>query len=292
MGYPDTPISDISDLGDVAKLAEDLGFSALWIRDVPFYDPNFGDVGQGLDPMVTMEYLAAKTKKIVIGTAGMIAPLREPIHLAKAAVSANVLTNNRFILSMSSGDRPVEYPAFKKNFENRAETFRKSWKMIRELADPDKPFPVYKGKQYGDLSGDIDFVPKMDKGVKLPMVAIGRARQEFDWLANEADAWIWHGVNPNLTEKIVKVIEELNKDNTWHPFGYANFVELLDNPDAPAELYNNIYLRGGSRSIAEYYRQRKELGLFHVTINLKPTNRPYEDTLKDLAENVLDKVNN
>ena len=153
---------------------------------MPFYDPNFGDVGQGLDPMVTMEYLAAKTKKIVIGTAGMIAPLREPIHLAKAAVSANVLTNNRFILSMSSGDRPVEYPAFKKNFENRAETFRKSWKMIRELADPDKPFPVYKGKQYGDLSGDIDFVPKMDKGVKLPMVAIGRARQEFDWLANEA----------------------------------------------------------------------------------------------------------
>ena len=193
---------------------------------------------------------------------------------------------------MSSGDRPVEYPAFKKNFENRAETFRKSWKMIRELADPDKPFPFYKGKQYSDLSGDIDFVPKMDKGVKLPMVAIGRARQEFDWLANEADAWIWHGVNPNLTEKIVKVIEELNKDNTWHPFGYANFVELLDDPDAQAELYNNIYLRGGSRSIAEYYRQRKELGLSHVTINLKPTNRPYEDTLKDLAENVLDKVNN
>lgn len=77
-----------------------------------------------------------------------------------------------------------------------------------------------------------------------------------------------------------------------HPFGYANFVELLDDPDAPVELYNNIYLRGDSRSIAEYYRQRKELGLSHVTINLKPTNRPYEDTLKDLAENILDKVNN
>lgn len=39
--------------------------------------------------MVTMGYLGAKTKKIAIGTAGMIAPLREPIYLAKAAVSAN-----------------------------------------------------------------------------------------------------------------------------------------------------------------------------------------------------------
>lgn len=75
-GYPDTPIPDVGDLGETAQLAEKAGFVTLWIRNVPFYDPHFGDVGQGLDPMVTMGYLAAKTSKIAIGTAGMIAPLR------------------------------------------------------------------------------------------------------------------------------------------------------------------------------------------------------------------------
>ena len=44
-GYPDTPIPDVGDLGKTAQLAEKAGFAALWIRDVPFYDPHFGDDG-------------------------------------------------------------------------------------------------------------------------------------------------------------------------------------------------------------------------------------------------------
>ena len=43
-GYPDTPIPDVYDLGESARLAEKAGFASLWIRDVPFYDPRFGDV--------------------------------------------------------------------------------------------------------------------------------------------------------------------------------------------------------------------------------------------------------
>lgn len=124
---------------------------------------------------------------------------------------------------------------------------------------------------------------------RLPMVSIGRSRQDFGWLANDADAWIWHGVNPNDTAKIVRVIAERNKDNTWHPFGYANFVELLDDPNAPAKLYNNIYLRGGSKAIAEFWQQQREEGLSHVTINFKPTLRPFDEVMQDFAENVLPK---
>lgn len=55
-GYDKHLPDELTDIGDTAKLAENLGFSALWVRDVPFYDPNFGDVGQGFDPMVTLGY--------------------------------------------------------------------------------------------------------------------------------------------------------------------------------------------------------------------------------------------
>ncbi len=30
-----------------------LGFAAIWLHDVPFYAPNFGDVGQVIDPIIT-----------------------------------------------------------------------------------------------------------------------------------------------------------------------------------------------------------------------------------------------
>lgn len=125
---------------------------------------------------------------------------------------------------------------------------------------------------------------------RLPMVAIGRARQEFDWLANTPDAWIWHGVNPANTAKIIAQLQELNQDGIWRPFGYANFVELLEDPNAPAQLYNNIYLRGGANGLREFWQEQKEQGLAHVTINLKPTTRPAKEVLQDLAENVLAKL--
>lgn len=286
-GYPNSPIPSLEDFGETAVLAEQLGFSALWLRDVPFYDPSFGDVGQAFDPMVAMGYLTAKTQRIAIGSAGIVAPLRSPIHIAKASASTAVLSNNRFILGMSSGDRPVEYPVFQQNFDNRAERFRESWDMIRALTT--QKFPQFKGQHYGDLTGNIGFIPILEQ--RLPMVAIGRARQELDWLANTADAWIWHGVNPKDTKNIVQTLADLNQDDAWHPFGYANFVELSENPNEPAQLSRNIYLRGGSHSLLEFWQEQKEQGLSHVTINLKPTKRPVKETLQDLAENVLAKLN-
>ncbi|WP_443090945.1 TIGR03571 family LLM class oxidoreductase [Basfia succiniciproducens] len=289
-GYPNIPIPNVEDMGDVAAAAEKAGFSALWMRDVPFYDPNFGDVGQGLDPFVALGYLAARTKTIALGTAGIVSPLREPIHIAKGAASVDALTNGRFILGLSSGDRPVEYPAFKKAFDNRAERFRESWDMISTLTNPKTHhFPLFKGEHYGNLHGNIDVVPKVQS--RLPMVAIGRARQELDWLANTADGWIWHGVNPKDTKNIVQTLAELNQDNSWHPFGYANFVELSENPNEPAHLSHNIFLRGGSKGLLEFWQEQKEQGLAHVTINLKPTERPFDEVFQDFSENVLSQLN-
>lgn len=288
-GYANSPFPDISDLGDLAQLADKLGFSALWLRDVPFFDPNFGDVGQGLDPFVALGYLSARTQNIALGTAGMISPLRQPAHIAKSAVSVDNLTNGRFILGLSSGDRPVEYPVFKENFDNRAERFRESFELIRTLTDPKTHnFPTFDGNHYGNLTGNLDTYPKAKN--RLPMVAIGRARQEFDWLANVPDAWIWHGVNPADTAEIVKQLADLNQDGIWRPFGYANFVEVLDNPNEPARLYNNIYLRGGTNGLREFWQAQHEQGLSHITLNLKPTQRPADEVLQDLAENVLAKL--
>ncbi len=282
-GYPDSPFADLEDLGELAALADRLGFAALWVRDVPFYDPGFGDVGQGYDPMVTLGYLAARTQRIALGTAGFVSPLREPIHMAKAAVSTDRLSGGRFLLGLSSGDRPVEYPAFKVDFDNRAERFRESWEMIRTLTE--QSFPKFSGTYYGSLQGNIDLVPKASG--RLPMIAIGRARQELDWLANTADAWIWHGVDPKNTCRIVDTLAELGDGRTWHPFGYANFLELTEDPNEPARLFNNIFLRGGSKAVAEFWAQQREEGLSHVIINLKPTRRPAAEVLQELAENVL-----
>ncbi len=287
-GYRNTPVPNVDDLAELAQGAEDAGFSALWLRDVPFLDRGFGDVGQGYDPIVTLGYLAAKTSSIALGTAGIVTTLREPIHVAKAAATVDALTNGRMLLGLSTGDRPSEFPAFNAGFENRGERFREAWELIDTLIK-NPTSPSFAGEHYGQLSGELEFIPQLDH--RVPMVSIGRARQEFSWLANRADAWIWHGVNPRDTKNIVDMLARLNTNHTWHPFGYANFVDVSDDPNEPATLHNNIFLRGGTRELAKFWKEQKEQGLAHVTLNLKPTKRSMESVYDEFATNVLEVVN-
>ncbi len=108
----------------LAKRAEELGFSALWFRDVPLRDPGFGDVGQVFDPWVYLGHMAAHTTNIALGTASIALPLHHPLHAAKAAASVDQLSNGRLLLGVASGDRPVEFPAFNIDPEKRGKVFR------------------------------------------------------------------------------------------------------------------------------------------------------------------------
>lgn len=61
-----------------AVQAEEFGFSALWLRDVPFNVPTFGDAGQMFDPFAYLGFLAARTENIALCVASVILPLRHP----------------------------------------------------------------------------------------------------------------------------------------------------------------------------------------------------------------------
>ncbi|MFY3985933.1 TIGR03571 family LLM class oxidoreductase [Achromobacter xylosoxidans] len=188
-GYPDSPFPTLENHVRLAKQADEAGFSALWMRDVPFYDPSFGDTGQMLDPMVYLGFLAAHTRHIALGTAGIVLTLRDPLIVAKQAVSVDQLAQGRLLLGLSTGDRAVEYPAFGLQYENRGDRFRDAFELLK--ATTEQSFPRMKTTHYGELRGDIDLVPK-PFGTRIPMLTIGRARQDMAWIAQRSDGWIWH----------------------------------------------------------------------------------------------------
>ncbi|WP_369929392.1 LLM class flavin-dependent oxidoreductase [Xanthomonas sp. NCPPB 2632] len=134
--YPHSPAPTMKDHLAMAQLADQGGFSSLWLRDVPFYDPTFRDVGQVFDPMAYAGYLACATSRIALGTAGIVMPLRDPLAVAKQATTLDHLTDNRFILGLASGDRPVEYPVFGVDYATRSERFRDAVETIRAVTGP------------------------------------------------------------------------------------------------------------------------------------------------------------
>ena len=94
-------VPDVRRVPERVLLAESLRFDAAWVRDVPVHDPNFGDAGSAFDPFPLLGFLAGKTSRIILGTAAIVVPLRDPIHLAKMAASVHELSNYRFVMGIA-----------------------------------------------------------------------------------------------------------------------------------------------------------------------------------------------
>lgn len=280
-GYPDSPFPSLSGQAEIVQSLDQSDAAALWLRDVPFYDPSFGDTGQVLDPLVYAGWLAALTRRIAIGTAGIVTPLREPVITAKQISTADQLLGGRFLAGMASGDRPTEYPAFGVDFTTRVERYQEAVNLVKTLTS--ESFPNLKTKHFGHLRGDIDLVPK-PAAPRIPIVAIGRAGQTLEWLAQNVDAWIWHGDALRMAENVPHWLE-VTASRGFVPFGYGAMFDLDVNPDAP--LQTGRVLSGGRHALKDFFVRQREAGINHVALNLKPTRRPALEVIDELQEHIL-----
>lgn len=95
------------DIADLAVFAEQLGFDGVWVNDFITPTPCYGvpetETPAWHEPIVTLAYLAALTKKVTLGTAVIMAPFRDPIILAKELATLDRFSNGRVRLGLGIG---------------------------------------------------------------------------------------------------------------------------------------------------------------------------------------------
>jgi luciferase-type oxidoreductase len=281
--YGMSPIPDMKAHLERAQLAEQLGFSAIWLRDVPFNVPSFGDAGQIFDPFVYLGYLAAATGRIALGVASIILPVRHPAHIAKAAASADVLSGGRLLLGIASGDRPEEFPALNVPFESRGTAFRQSYAYIRKMAEVAPRFE----NGFGNPGGGMDLLPKPVAG-HLPMLITGGSQQDPAWIAQNGDGWMTY---PRNMRQQADVIETYRRRIAAagmpdKPVMQPLYIDLQKDPDAPARPIH-LGFSTGIRSLRAYLKSLEDIGVNHVGLNLRFNQTDIETTLKQLAEELL-----
>ena len=267
----------------LAKRAEDLGFSALWFRDVPSYDPTFGDAGQLYDPWIYMTYIMNHTSTIKLATGSLILPLRHPIHTLKSIQSLQNLSKGRLIMGIASGDRRFEYPAFDRDINQKAELFRDSFNYIKALQ---RHFPIYSSKFYGNVNGSIDILPKTEEST--PFLVTGFSGQSIDWIAKHSDGWLFYPRNLSYLNQILNNWKESLKklDQNWKPYLQSLYIDLSNNKDQkPTSIHLGFKL--GNKYLIEHLKMLEILGVNHVILNLKYGERPAEDVLEEIGEYVV-----
>lgn len=267
----------------LARRAEELGFAALWFRNVPLYDPSFGDVGQIFDPWVYLGYMVAHTQTVALATGSIIFPLQHPLHLAKAAASVDQLSNGRLVMGIASGDRPVEFPAFKIDFESRGERFRQTFYDFKKAISED--FPVIRSP-LTNLEG-ADVLPKPVESI--PLLLTGHSRQSLEWIAEYADGWLYYPRYPQMQAQMIqewRALTEQFAPGVFKPYAQSLYIDLVDNPDSAAAPIHLGYRLGRNRLI-ELLQYLREIGVNHVGLNLKYGERPAKDVLEEVGQEVL-----
>lgn len=283
--YPNTDVPSMQGHLQRVQLAEQLGFSAVWLRDVPFKVPSFGDVGQQFDPFVYLGYLAAATQQISLGVASIVLPLRHPVHVAKSAASIEQLSGGRLILGVASGDRPEEYPAMNLDYQLRGERFRESFTAIRQLQTD---YPQY-SNHYGQLTGELDLLPKNES--RIPMLITGSSQQSPDWRAENGDGWMLYPREINAQQQQVASWRErlATENKPDQPMMQPLYFDLDESGTSVRKIH--LGFRSGTDYLLDYLRSLEQIGINHVALNLRFNQAGIEETLFRLADEILPAFN-
>jgi alkanesulfonate monooxygenase SsuD/methylene tetrahydromethanopterin reductase-like flavin-dependent oxidoreductase (luciferase family) len=92
---------------ELIERAEQLGLDSVWLSEHHF----FAD-GYLPQPLIVAAAVAARTRRMRIGTSLVIAPIRDAVHLAEQAAIVDILSGGRFELGLGSGYRKPEFDAF------------------------------------------------------------------------------------------------------------------------------------------------------------------------------------
>ncbi|GBD13422.1 Limonene 1,2-monooxygenase [bacterium HR24] len=129
-----------------AEAADRGPFSTLGIIDRLCY-PN-------QEALMALAAAAAVTRRVKIMPTVLVAPLREPVLLAKQVATLDVLSGGRVVLGLGVGARPDDFVATGQDFRSRGrrletmlETMRRLWRgePVGEQAGPVGPRPVQPG---------------------------------------------------------------------------------------------------------------------------------------------------
>lgn len=232
----------------LAVRADELGYEAVWLGDhlvTPVrFEPNYpyvpgGGKGRPYDPsvpivdtFVALGHIAAVTRSVALGVGVLILPLREPIAVARAAATVQLLSGDRLLLGVGTGWMPEEFAAAGAEFAGRGARTDEMLVILRKLWTGT---PVsHDGKSY--RFDELQLAPPV---TPIPIVVGGATPAALRRTARAGDGWFGPPACP-LDETLghVAEIERLRRDAGRADEPFRTWVRLVDPLDrATVERY-------------------------------------------------------
>jgi len=232
--------TEIDQLVEVAKLVEQAGFDGILVSDHLFFPeklaskypytpdgvPGFTPDTPWPEPFAAVAAMAAVTKRLRFATMVYILPLRNPVEVAKATATLDVLTGGRFILGSGAGWMKEEFDQLGVEFKTRGARFDESIEVLRKLWRPGM----------NEHRGRFFQVPRMAMSPApakpVPIYIGGASAAALRRAARLGDGWLGAGSDPAEASRHLAELASQRRAAGRERMAFEAVVPLTTPPDA------------------------------------------------------------
>lgn len=261
-----------------ARRAEERGFASIGVIGRVAY-PTY-------EELVTLAAMAGATQRIKLLTTTLLAPLRDPVFLAKQAAALDGLSAGRLVLGLSSGMRQDDYAVVDRGYDDRGKRFDAMLDTMHALWRGERP-----------EGGEREACPPLVNGrIPLYFGALTPAPRIMRRIAKWGDGYIAVGP-PVMVQPIIDAVREAwdgaGREGRPKVMGASYFV-LGDEHEAERnilEYYGDFYPQLGNAAAAAMLRTpetakrvleiHREAGFDHFNFSASATDPLQVDRLAD-----------
>jgi alkanesulfonate monooxygenase SsuD/methylene tetrahydromethanopterin reductase-like flavin-dependent oxidoreductase (luciferase family) len=192
-----------------SKLAEDVGFDSVWVRDHLVFEPH-GEMEKPnrtfYDALTTLTAIGAVTERIELGTGSLI-PFRHPLVTALMAGTITQLVGPRLILGFGAGTFDHEFEAIGWGDRDRVELVRSNAEILKRVFTENEV-------AYSDANftfNDVSIEPK-PVGGRVPFWYCGATPRSARLAVEFCDGWMPGRISLGTMAKRIASMRELSAE--------------------------------------------------------------------------------
>jgi probable F420-dependent oxidoreductase len=216
--FPEMP--DAGALVEYGVKMEQLGFDSIWAWDHVLLgvQPNFPII----ESLTLLTAIAARTKKIQLGTGILVLPMRNPVILAKQLGSMDLLSNGRLIMGLASGWYRREFDAVGVPFEKRGKIMDENLDILKRFWTED----MVKGEWMNHKIPAGVMYPKPAQKPYPPLLIGGYVDRVLQRAAVAGDGWLTYFYRPESFAKSWAKIRSFAQEAGKDPDKLLNAAQL------------------------------------------------------------------
>ena len=247
-----------------AVQAEALGFADVWVSEHVILpkDASYPPSALFYEPILTLTWAAAATKRVRLGSSVMVLPMHHPVPMAKQISTLQCLSEGRVIFGIGVGWLEAEFAAMGVPFRERGRRTDESIALMKALWNDD---PVtFKTTYITAEIADMRMRPK--PSTPIPIWVGGSSDKALMRAVKLCDGWHGSRLTP---EKAAPIVKRLRAERPEPAFSISlrtswdgkDAAELSDRLSAYRDVgADHVLVEASDRDIEDWLRTTDKIG--------------------------------